>query len=69
MRTTFCIQARIRQPQPFYRTSMHKMFSHNLLHIFHMNKPIPDSIRIDHHDRPMFALVETAQLVGANLPL
>jgi len=69
MRASLGIQARIRQPQPLHRPAVHKMFSHNLLHIFHMHKPIPDRIRIDHHDRPMLALVETAQLIGANLPL
>jgi hypothetical protein len=59
MWTTFCIQARIGQPQPLHGTPMHKMFVHNLLHIFYVNKPIPDRVRIDHDYRPMFTLVET----------
>jgi hypothetical protein len=48
---------------------MHKMFVHNLVHIFHVNKPIPDGIWIDHHNRPMLALVQATQFVSADLSL
>ena len=48
---------------------MHKMFVHNLIHISHVNKPIPNGIRIDHHNRPMLALVQATQFVSADLSL
>ena len=69
MRATLCIQARIGQPQPLNRAPMHKMLVNDLFHISRMNKPIPNRIRIDHDNRPMFALVKTAQLVSAYLAL
>jgi hypothetical protein len=69
MRATLRIQARIRQPQPLQRSSMHKMFVHNLVHVFHVNKPIPDSVRVHHHNRPMLALVQATQFVSADLSL
>jgi len=69
MRATLRIQARIRQLQPLHRPPMHKMFVHNLVHIFHMNKPIPDGIWINHHNRPMLAVVQATQFVSANLSL
>jgi len=69
MRTTLCIQTRIRQPQPLDRTPMHQMFIHNLLHISYMNEPIPHRIGIDHYNRSMLALVKTAKLIRTNLPL
>ena len=69
MRATLSIQARIRQPQPLHRTPMHQVFAHNLLDILHMNKPIPDRVRIHHNDRPMLTLIQAPQLIRANLPL
>jgi hypothetical protein len=69
MRTTLCIQASIRQPQPLDRTSMQQMFSHYLFDIFRRNSPIPNRIRIDHQNWPMLALVKTAKLIRPNLPL
>ena len=69
MRTTLSIQARIRQPQPLNRASMHQVFADDLLDILHMNKPIPDRIRIHHNDRPMLTLIQAPQLIRANLPL
>ena len=69
MRATLSIQTRIRQPQPLHRTPMHQVFAHNLLDILHMNKPIPDRIRVDDDNRPMLTLVKTSQLVGSDLSL
>jgi len=48
---------------------MHQMFADDLLDILHMNKPIPNRIGIDHNNRPMLALIQTPQLIRANLPL
>ena len=45
---------------------MHQMLVHNLLHIPHMHKPIPDRIRIHHHHRPMLALIQAPQLIRSN---
>ena len=69
MRATLSIQARIRQPQPLHRPPMHQVFAHDLLDILHMNKPIPDRIRIHHNHRPMLALIQASQLIRANLAL
>jgi len=69
MRATLRIQASVRQPQPLHRPPMYKMFVHDLVHIFHVNKPIPNGIWIDHHNRPMLALVQATQFVSADLSL
>ena len=69
MRTVVGIQAGIRQPQPLHRPPMHKMFVHNLVHVSHVNKPIPNGIWIDHHNRPMLALVQATQFVSTDLSL
>ena len=69
MRTTLRIQARISQSQPLHRTSIYQVFANDLLHVLHMNEPIPHCIGIHHDHRPMLTLVEASQLIGAHLPL
>ena len=69
MRATLCIQTRIGQPQPLHWPPMQQMLRDDLLHVLHMNEPIPDGIRIDHHHRPMLALVQAPQFIRPDLPL
>jgi len=69
MQATLCIQARIGQQQPLHRPPMHQMLRHNLLHILHMNKPIPDRIGIHHDHWPMLTLIQAPQLIRPNFPL
>jgi len=69
MWATLCIQTRIGQPQPLHGPAMRQMLRDDLLHVPHINKPIPDRIRIDHHHRPMLALIQATQLIGPDLPL
>jgi len=48
---------------------MHQMFADDLLDILHMNEPIPHRIGIHHDHRPMLTLIETSELIGADLAL
>ena len=66
MRATRRIEAPISQHQPFYRAPMHQMLSHNLIHICRRHMPIPDGFGIDHHRRPMLALIQASGLVCAD---
>ena len=69
MRATLCIQTRIGQPQPLHRPPMRQVFLDDLLHVLHLYKAIPDRVRIDHHHRPMLALVQASQFIRPDLPL
>jgi len=48
---------------------MNQMLLHDLLHILHVDETIPDRLRIDHHHRPMLALVQTPGLIRPYRPL
>jgi hypothetical protein len=69
MRAALRIQARIGQPQTLHRTAMQQVLLDDLPHVPGMHKPVPDGIRIHHHHRTMFALVQAPQLVRPDLPL
>ena len=48
---------------------MFQMFLDDLAHILGLHEPIPDSLRIDHDDRPMLALIQAPGLVHADTAL
>jgi len=62
----FTVDAGLSQTQPLHRTPLPQMFAHDLLHIARMHVAVPDRLRIDHHHRPVLALVQAAGLVGPN---
>jgi hypothetical protein len=39
---------------------------YDLRHVLRLDKSIPDRLRIDHHRRPMLALVQAPGLIGAH---
>jgi hypothetical protein len=67
MRAALGIDALIRQTKPFNWPSTDEVFSHDLLSVFRLHVAIPDSFWIDHHGGTVFALVQTARLVDADL--
>jgi hypothetical protein len=69
VRTPLGVKAAIGQNKTLDRPPMKQMLVDDLLYIFDVDKAVPDRVRIHHHDRAMFALVEASQLVRANLPL
>jgi acetyl esterase len=48
---------------------MHQVLRHNLLHIIQLHKPIPNRLWINHHRRPMLALVQAARLIRPHATL
>ncbi len=69
MRATFGIQTRLRQPQPLHRPAANQMFLNDFLDIPCMHKAIPHGLRINHHHRPMLALVQTPGFVDPHAML
>ena len=45
------------------------MLSNNLLRILRPHMAVPDSLRVNHQHRTMFALVQATSLVDANHPI
>jgi hypothetical protein len=66
MRTTLRIQTLVGNAQPFHRPPTHQVLRHNLLCIFRLHIPVPNSLGINNHRRPMFALVQTQGLVDSH---
>jgi len=66
MRTALRIDALLRQPQPLHRPSAHQVLIHYLLRVRRLHMPVPNSIGINHHHRPVFALIQAAGFVHAN---
>jgi hypothetical protein len=66
MRTALRIDALIRQPQPFHRSSVDQVLLHNLRGILGLHVPVPDGLRVNHYRRAVFALIETAGLVDSH---
>jgi hypothetical protein len=69
MRATLGVQAGIGQPQALHRTAVQQMLLNDFSHVPGMHKAVPDGVGIDHHDRSVLALVETAQLIRPDLSL
>ena len=66
MRTTLRIQASLRNPQPLHRPAANQMLPHNLVRILRPHPPVPNRLRIHHHRRPVFALLQASCLVDAH---
>ena len=62
------VEAGICQPQSFHRLSFDDVRLNDLFHVRIGNVPVPDCFRINHHGRPVFALIQTAGLVRAYFP-
>ncbi len=60
------IEAGSGKAEPLDRTAMQKVLVDDLIHIFELDKPIPDRLGIDDDNGAMLALVEAARLIGAN---
>jgi len=68
MRARLGINALLGQPQPLHRPPRHQVLGHNLLGIFRFHVPVPHRVGINHHRRPVLALVQAAGLVDPHLP-
>ena len=69
VRAMLGVQAGFGQPETLHRTAVQQVLFDDLAHVPGMHKAVPDGIRVNHDDRAMLALIETAQFVGADLPL
>ena len=69
VRAVLAVDAGLREPKPFDRISLNKVFPDDLLYIINMDAAVPDRIRIDHNDGAMFALVKASGLVCPHLML
>jgi hypothetical protein len=65
--TTHCIDAAIRQLQSLHWTAIHDVRRHNLFHIGRIYKAVPDRLRVDHHRRPVLALIQASRFIRAHL--
>ena len=66
MRTALRVHALICQAQPLHRPPAYKMFFHNLCRVLWPHMAIPNRFRINHHRRPVLALVQTAGFIDAH---
>jgi hypothetical protein len=63
------VEAGIRQAKRLDRPAVEELFVDDLLDVLHADKTEPDRLRTDHDDRPVFALVEAAGLIGPDMVL
>lgn len=66
MLATRSIQTLVGKDKPFDWSARNQVFSNDLGDILRLDVPVPDSLGIDDHGRPVFALIEAAGLVGSN---
>jgi len=66
MRAGRSVDAFFGQPQSRDRDSVDNVGFDNLFHIFSPHASIPNTFRINHNGRPMFALIQATSAVGAN---
>jgi len=67
MRAALGIDAILGQPQPFHRPSAHQVFLHNLFGVRRLHISVPDGLGINHHRWPVFALIQAAGFINADL--
>ncbi len=66
MRAVFRIHAAVGETQPFHRTSAYKVFRYNFFGVFGPHVAVPYGFRVNHHGRPMFALVQASGFVDTH---
>jgi len=66
VRATLGIEAGVGEDEALDGTAVKKMLADNLRDVFHMDEAVPDSLRVDHHNRAVLALVKTATFVRAD---
>ena len=66
MRAGLRVQAACGQAETLDRPAVDEVFGDDLFDVFEVDKAIPDGLGIDHDNRAVLALVETASLVGAD---
>jgi hypothetical protein len=66
MRTCLGVDALVGQTQALDRSPGDQMLGNNLLRVFRLDVPIPDSFGVDHDRRTVFALVKAAGFVDAD---
>jgi hypothetical protein len=66
VRACFGVDAFIGQAQPLDRPAAYQVLLHNLRGIGWLNVAIPDGFGINHHCRPVFALIQTKRLIDAD---
>jgi hypothetical protein len=69
MGAAFGVEAGVGEHQPLDGTAVEEMLVDDLLYVFYVDEAVPDGVGVDDDDGAVFALVETAKLVGADLAL
>ena len=63
------VEAGVGEAKALDGSAVEKMSGDDFRDIFEMDESVPDGLGIDHNDRAVFALVEAAGLVGADVML
>jgi hypothetical protein len=63
------IEAGVRKAKALDGTVVEEVFGDDLLDVTSVDVAVPDGLRIDDDNRAVFALVETAGLIGADVML
>jgi hypothetical protein len=66
MRAMLGVEAGSGEAQPFHGAAMDEVLGDNFVHIFKLNKAVPDGFGVDHYRGAVLALIEAAGLVGSN---
>ena len=66
MFTTWCVDARLAQPQPFNWLPADDVGFDDLVHIGECYTAVPHPVRINDNVGAMFALVKASGLIGSN---
>jgi hypothetical protein len=66
VRAGFGIDALVGQAQAFHGPAAHQMLLHNLRGIRGLHMAVPDGLGINHHRRPVLALVKAKRFVDAH---
>jgi hypothetical protein len=69
VRAPLSVEAGVGEQQPLDEAAVEEMLADDLRHIFQVDKAVPDSVGIDHDDRPVLTLVEAAKLVRPDFAL
>lgn len=62
----FDIEADFGEPETLNRPPVNEVLGDDFIHIFELDKAVPDGLGIDHDHGAVLALVQTTGLIGAD---
>jgi hypothetical protein len=63
------VEAGVSEHEPLDGAAVEEVFVDDLLHIFYIDRAVPDGVGIDHDDGAVFTVVEATKLVGPDFAL